>query len=200
MQTLTPAPVFPSRIAPVINSNVSTVHELLPLPYGFAELEPIISEKALQIHYGKHYKGYVDELNKLVVGTEFAEMSLEQIMFATVNKTVHEHLYDNTAQAWNHSFFRRSLKPNGGGPTTHTLQTLINSSFDSTKTFRQELLTAATTQFGSGWVWVALERDRLKIVKTGNAGNVLTDGMTPLLVMSGSMPITWISRIAVPIT
>jgi Fe-Mn family superoxide dismutase len=168
---------------PIMSGNVVTIHELPPLPYEFTALDPIISEKTLQIHYGKHHKGYVDELNKLVVGTDFADMSLEQIIFDTAGKPEHEHIFDNAAQAWNHTFYWRSLKPQGGGTATGVLQPLINSSFGDTKALKRELLTAATTQFGSGWVWLALDRNQLKIVKTGNAGNVLSEGLVPLLVI-----------------
>jgi len=171
------------RMPPIVNSNVAVIHELPPLPYELTALEPIISEKTLKIHYGKHHQGYVDQLNKLVSGSDFAAMSLEQIIFATANKSEYEHIFDNAAQVWNHTFFWHSLKPQGGGDATNVLQPMIEASFGDMKSMQREMLTAATAQFGSGWVWLAMDRNQLKIVKTGNAGNVLTKGLVPLLVI-----------------
>ncbi|MGA2777662.1 MAG: superoxide dismutase [Steroidobacteraceae bacterium] len=156
---------------------------LPPLPYGFAALMPVISENTLRIHYGRHHKGYVDELNKLIVGTEFAGMSLEQTILATANNSEHEKIFNNAAQAWNHAFYWQSLNPRGGGNAARTLQPLVNTSFGDTDELKHRLANAATTQFGSGWAWLVLDGDRLKVKKTGNAGNVLTDGLVPLLVI-----------------
>lgn len=158
-------------------------HALPPLPYGFAALMPIISENTLRIHYGRHNRGYVDELNKLVADTEFAHMSLDEVVLATAGRIEHEKIFNNAAQSWNHTFYWKSLKSRGGGNVTRSLQSLVSSSFGDTAQLKHELATAATTQFGSGWAWLVLDGSRLKVVKTGNAGNVLTEGLVPLLVI-----------------
>jgi Fe-Mn family superoxide dismutase len=158
-------------------------HELPTLPYGFAALAPVISETTLRVHYGKHHRGYVDTLNKLIAGTEFAAMSLEEIIRATTGIAAHEAVFNNAAQSWNHGFYWRSLKPNGGGDAPRTLQPLINASFGGTHELKRLWGEAAAAQFGSGWAWLAYDGHRLSIVKTGNAGNVLTQGLTPVLVV-----------------
>ena len=161
----------------------AVVHELQPLPYPFNSLSPIISESTLRVHYSKHHKGYVDELNKLIVAGPFADMSVEQIVIATAGKPEHEHLFNNAAQAWNHSFYWRSLKPRGGGNAGGAILKLIVAAYGDTDTLKREWAAAANTLFGSGWAWLALDDGRLKIVKTGNAQTVLTQGFKPLLVI-----------------
>jgi Fe-Mn family superoxide dismutase len=158
-------------------------HELPSLPYPFNALSPIISESTLRVHYSKHSKGYVDELNKLIVNGPFAVMSLEQTIMATAGKPEHEHLFNNAAQAWNHAFYWRSLKPRGGGNAGGGLLKLIVEAYGDTDTLKREWAAAANTLFGSGWAWLALDGGRLKIVKTGNADNVLPQGLKPLLVI-----------------
>jgi Fe-Mn family superoxide dismutase len=183
MQNQTRSSPSAARPAPGPLGNVTASIELPPLPYGFAALEPVISQNTLHMHYGKHNKGYVDELNKLIAGTEFSGMSLEQIMHATAHKPASEAVYNNAAQAWNHAFYWRSLKPQGGGDATRTLQPLIKSAFGDMAALKRELGAAAASQFGSGWAWLSYDGTRLKVVKTGNAGSVLVDGLVPLLVI-----------------
>ena len=164
-------------------SRTPAPQELALLPYGFAALAPVISEATLRVHYGKHHRSYVDNLNGLLKGSEFAAMSLEEIMLATSGIAAHEELFSNAAQAWNHAFYWRSLKPNGGGDAPRALQPLINASFGGTHELKRLWAEAAAAQFGSGWAWLAYDGHRLSIVKTGNAGNVLTLGLTPILVI-----------------
>ncbi len=183
MQYQTHSSIETSRENHLGDGIASDSHVLPPLPYGFAALMPVISENTLRIHYGRHNKGYVDELNKLVAGTEFDGMPLEQIVLATADQPEHEKIFNNAAQAWNHAFYWRSLKSRGGGTVTRALQPLVGSSFGDTESLKHEMATAATGQFGSGWAWLVLDGVRLKVVKTGNAGNVLTDGLVPLLVI-----------------
>jgi Fe-Mn family superoxide dismutase len=163
-------------------TQVTATHELPPLPFSFNALEPIISEKTVRIHYEKHHKGYIDELNKLIADSEFVGMSLEQVIQATAHMPVHEHIFNNAAQAWNHTFYWRSLTSLAATVPSRPLQVRINAAFGDTAALKKELATAATSQFGSGWVWLALDGDRLKVVKTGNAGNVMTEGLIPVLV------------------
>jgi Fe-Mn family superoxide dismutase len=158
-------------------------HVLPPLPYADDALSPVISANTISFHYGKHHKGYVDNLNKLVAGTLSANLSLESIITATAGRTDEAALFNNAAQAWNHAFYWRSLKPKGGGEPPAALRRKIEASFGSLDACRKELATAATTQFGSGWAWLVLAGDKLKVVKTGNADVPLTTGLKPLLTI-----------------
>ena len=131
-----------------------------------------------------HYrKAYVDNLNKLVTGTEFANLSLEKIIIGTSGKADKSAIFNNAAQAWNHVFYWSSLIPKGGGEPPAALKIKIEASFGTVDTCKKELFTAATTQFGSGWAWLVLDGDKLKVVKTGNADSPLTKGMKPLLTI-----------------
>jgi Fe-Mn family superoxide dismutase len=158
-------------------------HVLPPLPYADDALSPVISANTISFHYGKHHKGYVDNLNKLVAGTLSANLSLESIITATAGRTDEAALFNNAAQAWNHAFYWRSLRPKGGGEPPAALRRKIEASFGSLDACRKELATAATTQFGSGWAWLVLAGDKLKVVKTGNADVPLTTGLKPLLTI-----------------
>jgi superoxide dismutase, Fe-Mn family len=161
----------------------ATVFAPLPLPFAENGLEPVISAKTLRLHYGKHYKGYVDALNQLVVGTPFADMSLKQLVLSTAGEPEHAPIFHNAAQAWNHEFYWRSLSPRGGGFPSHALKVRVDSTFGDLEALKQELSTAATTQFGSGWAWLVLDGAKLRVVNTDNAGNPLTEHMKPLLVI-----------------
>ena len=158
-------------------------HVLAPLPYADNALDPIISAKTMGFHYGKHHKGYVDNLNKLVAGTEFADVPLEKIITATAGKADKTAIFNNAAQTWNHTFYWRSLAPKGGGEPPAVLKQKIESSFGALEACKKELATAATTQFGSGWAWLVLDGDKLKVVKTGNADVPITTGLKPLLTI-----------------
>jgi Superoxide dismutase len=163
-----------------INEKASE-HILPPLPYAENALDPVISARTLSFHYGKHHKAYVDNLNKLVAGTKFANLSLEKIIAKTAGKATSTAIFNNAAQSWNHSFYWRSLKPKGGGMPPAVLKKKIEASFDTVDACKKELATAATSQFGSGWAWLVLDGTKLKVVKTSNAEVPLTKGMKPLL-------------------
>ncbi len=156
---------------------------LPPLPYADNALEPAISAKTLRIHHGKHHRGYVDTLNQLVAGTPFAGRSLEELVLATAGKPEHAALFHNAAQAWNHSFYWRSLSPSGGNVPPHDLKARIDSMFGDLDSLKEELGTAATTLFGSGWAWLVLDGAKLRVVTTENADNPLTTQLKPLLVI-----------------
>ena len=158
-------------------------HVLPPLPYAENALSPVISANTISFHYGKHHKGYVDNLNKLVAGTEFTDMPLEKIITATAGKADKTAIFNNAAQTWNHTFYWRSLRPKGGGEPPAVLKQKIESSFGALEACKKELATAATTQFGSGWAWLVLDGDKFKVVKTGNADLPLTKGVKPLLTI-----------------
>jgi len=162
---------------------MSNAHVLPPLPFADNALDPVISANTLSFHYGKHHKAYVDNLNKLVAGTELADLSLERVIAATAGRADKAGIFNNAAQIWNHTFYWNSLAPKGGGEPPAALKQKIEASFGTLDACKQELATAATTQFGSGWAWLALDGDKLKVVKTANANVPLTEGMKPLLVI-----------------
>jgi Fe-Mn family superoxide dismutase len=156
---------------------------LPPLPYAENALEPIISSKTLSFHYGKHHKGYVDNLNKLIADTDYSELPLDEIIKGTAGRPERTAIFNNAAQTWNHTFYWNSLKPNGGGEPPAALLQKIAASFGSLDACKKELASAAVAQFGSGWAWLVLDGDKLKVVKTANADDPLTMGMKPLLTI-----------------
>ena len=159
------------------------LHVLPPLPYAEDALDPVISANTLRFHYGKHHKGYVDTLNKLIVGTELANLSLEEVIAETAGKADMVAIFHNAEQTWNHTFYWRSLRAKGGGEPPAALKHRIEASFGNLDACKKELATAATTQFGSGWAWLVWDGDKLKVVKTGNAETPLAKGVKPLLTI-----------------
>jgi Fe-Mn family superoxide dismutase len=158
-------------------------HKLTPLPYPEAALAPIISANTLGFHYGKHHKGYVDKLNQLLEKDPLGDLPLEDLIRATAGKPDHAAIFNNAAQIWNHAFYWNSLRPAGGGPLAGKLKERIEAELGGEAKLKQELLAAATGQFGSGWVWLVLDDGKLKVQKTSNAENPLTQGKTPLLTL-----------------
>ncbi len=160
-----------------------SAHLLAPLPYAENALEPVISARTIGFHYGKHHKGYVENLNKLAAGTEFAGMMLQKIVAATVGNPDKVAIFNNASQAWNHTFYWHSLSSQGGGEPPAALKQKIEAAFGNVDACKKELAAAATTQFGSGWAWLVLDGDKLKVVKTANADSPLTKGLKPLLTV-----------------
>ena len=158
-------------------------HVLPALPFALDALAPHMSRETLEFHHGKHHKGYVDTLNKLIAGTELESLSLEKLIAATAGKADKAAIFNNAAQTWNHSFYWRSLRQKGGGEPPQALKQKIEASFGTLETCKKELATAATTQFGSGWAWLVARGDNLEIVATSNADNPMTKGATPLLTI-----------------
>ena len=151
--------------------------ELPKLPYAADALEPTISKNTIEYHYGKHHQAYVNNLNKLIEGTEFENADLETIIMKSEGG-----IFNNAAQVWNHTFYFTSFSPNGGGEPTGALAEAINKTFGSFDAFKEAFGKAAATQFGSGWAWLVKdEAGELKIVQTSNAANPMTDGLTPVL-------------------
>jgi len=147
------------------------------LPYAHNALEPIISERTISFHYGKHHQTYVNNLNGLVVGTEFENSDLEAIV-----KKSEGPIFNNAAQIWNHTFYFLSLTPDKGSVPNDKLLKAINIGWDSLENFKVEFNKAAVSVFGSGWAWLVKDGEgKLSIVKESNAGNPLTRGLTPLL-------------------
>jgi len=156
--------------------------QLLPLPYPENALEPVISARTIEFHYGKHHQGYVNNLNKLIADTPMADLPLEKIMADTVNNSEKAGIFNNAAQIWNHNFYWKSLKP-GGTAVPAELKSALEKDFGSIENVKKELSQAAVTQFGSGWAWLVKDGGTLKIVKTPNAQCPLTSGQIPLLTI-----------------
>ena len=151
--------------------------ELPTLPYEQNALEPHISANTLSFHYGKHHNTYVVNLNKLTEGTEFANMSLEDVI-----KKSEGGMFNNAAQVWNHTFYWNCLSPNGGGEPTAGLADAINAKWGSFDAFKTAFSDACVTNFGSGWTWLVKNSSGdLEIVKTSNAATPMTDGLTAVM-------------------
>jgi len=161
------------------SKNKIMTHKLPKLPYALNELEPYISQKTLEFHFGKHHQAYVTNLNNLIQGTAFEKTSLEEIV-----KHSEGGIFNNGAQVYNHTFYFMALSPNGGGEPKGKLAEAITAAFGSFAAFKDEFSKAGATLFGSGWAWlVADTSNELRIVKKSNAGNPLTDGVKPILTM-----------------
>ena len=147
------------------------------LPYANNALEPAISERTVEFHYGKHEKAYIDNLNRLVAGTRFDDEDLEEVIRHSDGA-----LFNNASQAWNHIFYFFSFSPDGGGEPHGELRKAIDRDFGSFENFRRAFVDAGVGLFGSGWVWLSKDNDgKLFITQGPNAGNPLTEGLTPLL-------------------
>jgi Fe-Mn family superoxide dismutase len=153
------------------------------LPYGKDALSPYISANTLDFHYGKHHKTYVDNLNKLIAGSDLAQLPLEEIVKIAAKDPAKTGIFNNAAQVWNHSFYWQCLKPGGGGAPTGAIAAKIDAVWGGYDKFVEELKTAGTTQFGSGWAWLVSDRGQLKIIKTANADTPLAHGLKPLLTL-----------------
>jgi superoxide dismutase, Fe-Mn family len=156
---------------------------LMKLPYPDDGLAPVVSANTIGFHYGKHHKGYVDNLNKLVAGTELADMTLAQVVAATAGNADRAAVFNNAAQVWNHDFYWSSLKPGGGGEPPAELARRMEAAFGSVAACKEELKKAALGQFGSGWAWLVLDGEKLVVTKTGNADNPMTTGLKPLVTI-----------------
>ncbi len=159
--------------------------ELPPLPYDKKALEPTVSAETLGFHHGKHHKAYIDKTNELAPKAGLEKKTLVGIVKATAGKGDKDSktLFNNAAQAWNHTFYWHSMKPKGGGKPTGALAKAIERDFGGYEDFVKAFTEAATTQFGSGWAWLIVDGGKLKVVKTGNAETPLADGKTPLITL-----------------
>jgi superoxide dismutase, Fe-Mn family len=160
-----------------MTKELSMTIELPALPYARNALAPHISSETLDFHYGKHHQTYVDNLNKMIPGTEFADADLE-----TIIKKSQGGMFNNAAQIWNHTFYWNSLSPNGGGEPKGKLAEAIVKAFGSFATFKEEFTKVAIGTFGSGWAWLVQRTDgSLAIVSTSNAATPITGTDKPLL-------------------
>ena len=152
-------------------------HKFPELPYAQDALAPHISAETIEYHYGKHHQAYVDNLNKLIPGTEFQDLLLEEIIQKSSGS-----IFNNAAQVWNHTFYWNCLSPEGGGEPSGELADAIVKSFSSFAEFKEQFTKAAVTQFGSGWAWLVKNPDgSLAVAATGNAANPVKEGKKALL-------------------
>jgi len=156
---------------------------LPPLPYPEDALEPDYSARTISFHYGKHHKAYVDNLNKLIAGTEWENKSLEEIIRLAAADPAKVGVFNNAAQVWNHTFFWHCMKPQGGGRSTGKLAKMLDEVFGSYEKFAEQFKATAVGRFGSGWGWLVLENGVLKLVSTPNAETPLTKGQVALLTV-----------------
>ena len=153
---------------------------LPPLPYSLDALEPHISRRTLAAHHGHHHAAYVEKARALVRNTPLESASLDEIVRSSARATP---LFNAAAQAWNHAFYWQCMRPGGGGEAQGAVAKLIKDQFGSRSAFSQQFLTAASDQFGSGWAWLVLDGNRLRIVATSNADTPLVTTQVPLLTI-----------------
>lgn len=158
-------------------------YELPPLPYDHAALEPHISKRTLEFHHDKHHAAYVNNYNAAVKGTELDAQPLEAVIQAVAKDPSKVAIFNNGAQAWNHTFYWKSMKPNGGGAPTGELAKKIDADLGGYAKFVEAFKAAGATQFGSGWAWLVLDGGKLAVTKTPNADLPMTKGQVALLTM-----------------
>ncbi len=152
-------------------------HMLPPLPYAKNALEPYVSKETLDYHYGKHHRAYINTLNALIEGGEYANATLEEIVLNATND-----IFNNAAQVWNHNFYWQCLSPQGGGKPSSVLAKAIEAAFSSVAAFKNQFSQIAEKTFGSGWVWLVHDQSgTLSILSTHNAGTPLRSGLRALL-------------------
>jgi len=164
-------------------SQAPSAISLPPLPYPQNALAPAISENTLSFHYGKHHQTYVNNVNKMIAGTELEKASLEEIIKRTAGRADQAGLFNNAAQVFNHTFYWNSMKPGGGGEPQGKIADKIKESFGSYQKFVEVFSNAAATQFGSGWAWLVLDNGKLQVVKTSNAETPITTSAKPLITI-----------------
>jgi superoxide dismutase, Fe-Mn family len=162
-------------------TSIETV-TLMDLPYATDALEPYISKQTVSLHYGKHHKGYVEKANRLITGTSHETQSLKQIITSSA-KNGQTAIFNNAAQVFNHSFYWNSLRPNGGGQPEGAIKDAIVKSFGGYDQFAETFCKFATAQFGSGWIWLVAEGDKLTLLNTSNADTPIVTGKHPLLTI-----------------
>ena len=155
--------------------------ELPSLPYAHDALAPYMSSETLDFHHGKHHQTYVTNLNNLLKDHELQGSSLEDIVVKSSKDASMAGIFNNAGQHWNHILFWQCMKPNGGGSIPSELEGRLNSDFGSVEQFKEAFIQAGTTQFGSGWAWLAIDNGKLVVTKSPNASNPLVDGMKPIL-------------------
>ncbi len=153
------------------------------LPFKKDALEPHLSARTFEFHHGKHHKAYVDNLNKMIEGTDLAKADLETIIRKSVGDGSKAGIFNNAAQVWNHSFYWKCMKPGGGGAPSGSMAKKIDAGFGSYEKFADAFKTAGATQFGSGWAWLVMKGNELQVMKTANADTPIAHGIKPLLTV-----------------
>ena len=153
------------------------------LPFKEDALEPYISKQTISLHHGKHHKAYVEKTAELVRGTELANLHLTEIIKKTVASPDRTALFNNAAQAWNHTFYWKSLTPGGGGRPEGEIGRRVDQAFGSYENFKKEMTNSAMGQFGSGWAWLVADEKGLRVINTSNADTPVAHGQTPLLTI-----------------
>ncbi|KAK9868216.1 hypothetical protein WJX84_002333, partial [Apatococcus fuscideae] len=176
----------PRQAAQIIRRTTVT-RAAVTLPNPPFELDALeskgLSKATMEVHWGKHHRTYVDNLNKQLEGKPLADKPIEEIVKETWNNGSPAAEFNNAAQIWNHTFYWESMGPNGGGAPTGAIAEAINNDLGGFEEFKKQFTTAGATQFGSGWAWLVLDGGKLKVTKTANAENPLHLGQTPLLTM-----------------
>lgn len=168
-----------NTVTMTIKTIATALISIVELPYAYDALEPYISAETLHFHHDKHYAGYVAKLNELIDGTRYAMLPLEDIVLTSDGA-----IFNNAAQAWNHVFYFEQFSPTPHHHPSDKLRRAIESEFGSLEVLKERMTTHATTLFGSGWVWLAADRDgRLFIISKPNAGTPLTDDLIPLIAI-----------------
>lgn len=155
---------------------------LPPLPYAYDALEPHISWATLEVHHDRHHRAYVEKAKALAKDVRLADQPLERIIQLTAGQDGHRSLFNNAAQAWNHAFYWRSLRPGGGKPQGEIAERLT-SDLGGHDSFVERFAAAANGHFGSGWAWLVLDGERLAVTATANADTPLAHGQIPLLTI-----------------
>lgn len=154
------------------------MNKVIQLPYKKDELEPYMSSETIDFHYEKHHKGYMKKLEGLISGTSYESKDLLDII-----KTSNGSIFDNAAQVWNHNFWWKSMRPKGGGPPNDSIVKKMVADYGGWEKLRGDLIEKSMSQFGSGWGWIVLSNEKLKIITTSNAKNPLTSDDKPLITV-----------------
>lgn len=158
--------------------------KLSPLAYSFKDLEPYISAQTMEFHYSKHHQAYANKLNELIAGTEMENLSLKEIIEKSYNKPELQAVFNNAGQHYNHEIFWSSLSSDASDRNiTEKLLAIINRDFDSLDNLLSVFKKEAGAQFGSGWVWLVLNNDKLEVRKTSNGEPVFIHNVIPLLAL-----------------
>lgn len=161
----------------------SAIFVMEPLPYSQDALAPTISADTMGFHYNRHYAGYVKKANELTRGIGFSGKTAEAVIQMTAGDASKAAVFNNAAQAWNHAYFFKCLKPGGGGAPEGLLAEMIDEAFGGFTDFKELFITAAKDQFGSGWVWLVLDEGKLAVVTGANADTPIAHGLIPLFTV-----------------
>lgn len=157
--------------------------ELPPLPWEPHALEPVISQTAVELHHGKHHRGYVSKLNGLIAGTRFADLPLAEIVRETASDPSMRSVFNNAGQAWNHHFFFEGLKAPGPVTVPRHLRAMIDAEFGNVEALIAQIAKAGVERFGSGWAWLGMRGKHLEVSSTPNASSLITTDTTPLFAL-----------------